>query len=71
MNKLTPNTNTSGYKGVSWHKRDNIWTANIKANGVKKHLGNFFCLVKAAKAYDDAAIKYFGEFAHTNFRSKK
>lgn len=64
-------SNTSGYKGVVWHKRDNRWRAVIKINGDRKYLGEFFCIVKAAKAYDAAARKYHGEFANTNFKEKK
>ena len=42
--------------------------SGIKINGRQIYLGVFFCLVKAAKAYDKAALKHHGEFAYTNFR---
>ena len=32
---------TSKFQGVSWHKHNNKWTAQIKLNGRKKHLGYF------------------------------
>ncbi len=67
MNRCIPRNNTSGYKGVSWCKRENKWLVQIKYEGKRKHLGYFSCLVKAAKYYDLAAIQYFGEFARLNF----
>ena len=32
---------TSGHKGVSWHKRDKKWVAEIKLHGKKHYLGYF------------------------------
>ncbi len=40
--------NTSGYKGVSWHA--NRWTAQIKNNGKKIHLGCFVDIQDAVSA---------------------
>ena len=70
MNSLLQVNNTSGYKGVSWHKGHNRWSVNITVDRNKVTLGSFFCLIKAARAYDEAAIKHYGEFANTNFRQK-
>ena len=58
--------NISGFKGVSLRKTGK-WNAYIRVNGKTLHLGNFDEKVDAAKAYDEAAKKYFGEFAKTNF----
>ncbi len=58
--------NTSGYKGVSWSKRDKKWEAKIKFDGKSRALGNFTCKHEAARAYNAAATKYFGEFACLN-----
>ena len=58
---------SSKYKGVSFFKREKKWTARIQANGKKIFLGMFKNEIDAAKAYDAAARKYYGEFAYLNF----
>jgi hypothetical protein len=55
----------SRFKGVS--KYYNKYQAKIKANGALSHLGTFESEVEAARAYDCAALKHFGEFACINF----
>ncbi len=60
-------SNTSGYKGVSWDSRTNKWKAYVKYSRKQIHLGYFTCLIKAAKAYDSAAKKHYGEYAKFNF----
>lgn len=59
--------NTSGFKGVSWHKHDRKWEANITFNGKRRYLGSFTCPIEAAKVYDAAAREQFGDFARVNF----
>lgn len=59
--------NTSGYKGVSWHKPTGRWQAVIKLNGILRHLGRFDDPEDAARTYDAAAIRLHGEFARLNF----
>lgn len=62
-NTRRKSNNTSGYKGVSWHKQRQTWRATCAT----KHIGLFDDPIEAAKAYDAAARELFGEFAHTNF----
>ncbi len=55
---------TSIYKGV--FKYRNNWRASIRVNCHKIYLGDFFSEIEAAKAYNEAALKHFGEFALIN-----
>ncbi len=59
---------TSSYKGVSWCKSRNSWEANINIFGKKRFLGRYKSEIEAAIAYDQAAKKYFREFARLNFQ---
>ena len=54
----------SGYRGV--YKKRNRYEAQIKVNGKIVFLGCFKCPKEAAKIYDTAALKYFGEWAILN-----
>ena len=58
--------NTSGWKGVYWHKNTKKWMALIIVNYKPIFLGYFDIKEDAAKAYNNAATKYFGEFARLN-----
>jgi len=66
-NRGKPKNNTSGFKGVHWHIRDRRWIANIWKYGKSIHVGCFSSAEAAARAYDAAAKKHFGEFACLNF----
>lgn len=57
----------SKYKGVYWKKNIQKWVAQIGVNRKVIHLGCFEKEKAAAKAYDEGAKKYHGEFASLNF----
>jgi hypothetical protein len=65
-NSPAPKNNTSGHKGVTWHCSQR-WRAFIKFERRQIHLGMFDVKEEAARAYDAAAIRLFGEFAYLNF----
>lgn len=65
-NRGVQNNNTLGYKGVTWRKQNSKWVAQISYKGNKKFLGYFFTKNSAAKAYNEASLKYFGEFGYQN-----
>lgn len=62
QNRGPQRNNSSGYKGVSWYKRRQLWQAQITASGVRKHLGFFSDIEEAAAAYAVAAKSLHGEF---------
>jgi AP2 domain/HNH endonuclease len=66
-NQKLRSNNTSGYKGVSWHKKAGKWMAYITPYKKRLYLGLFINKEEAARVYDNAAKKYFGEFARLNF----
>lgn len=66
MNKRKSENCSSIYKGVCWEKRRNKWIAFISPDSTFKFLGYFDDEIEAAKAYDEAAIKYFGDFSCLN-----
>jgi len=72
--RVTPNILKGLPKGVSYF-RDGLkkpWIARISTKSINqksKHLGYFETAEEAAKAYNDAAILLYGEFAYLNERT--
>jgi hypothetical protein len=60
----------SRFKGVFFEKQRGKWSARIGYYGKRTRLGYFDSEIDAAKAYDEAAKKYHGEFARLNFPEK-
>jgi len=64
-NKRHQANNTSGYKGVSF--RAGKWEARIRVNGRRQLLGRYDDALTAARVYDAASRRYYGDFAGLNF----
>jgi hypothetical protein len=56
--------NTSGYKGVSFHKPAKKWISQIKKDNKHYYLGLFDCPKKAYEAYCNKALELHGDFAN-------
>jgi hypothetical protein len=65
--RKTRSHTSSRYIGVSFNKHRQKWIAYIRHKGIRIWLGAFDNEIDAARAYDAAAKKYFGEFARLNF----
>jgi hypothetical protein len=59
-----PKNNTSGIRGVSFHKRLNKWMAVIIHKKKRYHLGHFNTIEEAAEVRKRKANELFGEFIH-------
>ncbi len=66
MNRNKPSNNTSGYKGVSYCKRDKVWEAYINADNKKEHIGKYKNIKDAVVAYNNRAYELYGEYAFSN-----
>jgi hypothetical protein len=62
--KRTKHKLTSKYKGVSFHQ--NKWRVRIFVENKEIYLGSFIDEKDAAKAYNEAALTYFKEYAILN-----
>ena len=62
-NTNRPSSNTSGFKGVCFHRGLGRWVAYIRVRKKKMHLGCFDTPEAAHSAYVVAAEKHFGGFA--------
>ena len=63
-NSIIKSTNTSGIKGVGFHKKSQKWRATITINGINKHIGSFNTIEEATIARQSKANEIFG--AYTN-----
>lgn len=66
-NSVAERDRRSAFKGVTWHKRDQVWFTRIYLDGRRVQIGTFNDEIAAAQAYDAAARRHFGQFAKLNF----
>jgi hypothetical protein len=62
INQKLQSNNTSGHKGVHWHKGINKWIANIGVDNKLIHLGYFINIEDAIIARENAEKIFFKEF---------
>lgn len=67
-NRRLNSNNSTGFKGVTFYRGKFI--VQLGRRGPGKWIGSFDSSQEAAKAYDNAAAKRFGEFAKLNFPTK-
>ena len=68
LNSKVKKNSKTGFKGVV--AADNKWAARIYKNNQCFWLGRFSTKEEAAKAYDEKAQEFFGEFARFNLRAE-
>lgn len=69
INQRIRKDNSSGFKGVYLHTPrygSPGWRARLQVGKKRLHLGVFRTPEEAALAYNDAALRYYGEFALLN-----
>ena len=62
VNSRKRKDNTSGYRGVDFHTRDEKWVARISCKDKRIFLGYFDTAEEAHAAYQKAAVEHHGEF---------
>jgi len=72
LNRHVSRSSLSGFKGVrpqfdSRNKKQYGWTAWISDGGKRRYVGHAATAELAARMYDEAARKLYGEFARLNF----
>lgn len=66
VNRDIQKNNTSGYRGVSFLKKNKVWMSCITVNKKRHYLGCYSTAKQAAVAYNLAAKKFFGDNAVLN-----
>ncbi len=62
-NRGAISSNTSGYPGVSWHKKSKAWVVRLMKNGKSHAIGYFKDLELAGLVSAEARSLYHGNFA--------
>lgn len=64
MNAKKPSDNTSGHKGIDFHKGTGKWRARVTACGREHHLGLFNNIQDAVDAIGEKRKQIHGEFSN-------
>lgn len=64
LNRKQFKNSSAEFKGISFHKKQQKWTAKIQINKQRIWLGSFYSASEAAIAYKNAAIKLHGNFVN-------
>lgn len=64
MNRGVQSNNTSGYKGVSFHKASGLWNSYVNCDGKRVSLGYYKTPEKAGAVSDAKRREFHGEFYH-------
>lgn len=59
-------SSSTGFKGVTWHKRKGKYEVKIMKDGVSYYLGSYHTKQEAAIVYNKKAKELFGEYAFLN-----
>jgi hypothetical protein len=62
-NSRIAKNNTSGFKGVTFNKREGRWRAKISHDGKRINIGTYDTAELASAAYEGAARALFGAYA--------
>ena len=65
INSKKQKNNKSGYRGVYWDNKNQIWRVQIKYKSKHKYLGRYTDIKEAAEVYKKAALELYGKFAET------
>lgn len=63
FNRGLSKKNTSGFKGVHWHKRDRRWRVSIRSGDGSRVQASFLNYEKACEFASETILKLHGEFA--------
>lgn len=58
VNRKRPRNNKSGFMGVHWHRRKEVWRATIRVAGKSHHLGSFDNFEEACYARKQAEREF-------------
>lgn len=64
MNSRPDSTNTSGVRGVCFHRQSGKWRAFIEFQGKRRQLGSFNAREEAVVARSEEERRLFGEFSY-------